>query len=106
MNTWFWVSVHGCSTVREIFCFSILKETEQDTAPSEKPEPSEGLTADSKSKEASDTIPSSPKARCGKEKGGEEESSKKEAGIEKMKEESSSELPAIKDEKQGSLPCA
>lgn len=53
-------------------------------------------------------MPPSPKSKCGKEKGGEEENPKKEASIEKMKEESSSELPAVKDEKQGrlSLPCA
>ncbi|MCI4377369.1 hypothetical protein PGIGA_G00202870 [Pangasianodon gigas] len=80
------------------------EETEKDTAPSEMSELSEGFTrasaGDSKSKEASDTIPLSPKSKCGKEKGGEEESPKKEAGIEKMKEESSSEFPAIKDEKQ------
>lgn len=50
-------------------------------------------------------MPPSPKSKCGKEKGGEEENPKKEASIEKMKEESSSELPAVKDEKQGRLSC-
>ncbi|XP_047675976.1 chromodomain-helicase-DNA-binding protein 3 isoform X2 [Tachysurus fulvidraco] len=76
------------------------EEIEQGSASSETPELSEGLTADSKSKESSDIFPSSPKPRCGKEKAGEEESPKEEAGIEKMKEETSSELPAGKDEKQ------
>lgn len=94
------------------FCLSLspvttLKETENDPAPSEKPEPSEGFigasAGDSRSKETSDTIPPSPKAKCAKEKGGEEESPKKEACIEKMKEESSSEISAVKDEKQGRL---
>ncbi|XP_060797598.1 chromodomain-helicase-DNA-binding protein 3 isoform X2 [Neoarius graeffei] len=80
------------------------EETEKDPAPSEKPEPSEGSVGasagDSKSKETFDTVPPSPKAKCGKEKGGEEDSPKKEACIEKMKEESSSELSAVKDETQ------
>lgn len=97
--------------VRDVLFLSLtlitLKDSEKDTAPSEKPEPSEGFTGksagDSTSKEVSDTIPLSPKAKGGKEKGGEEESSKKEAGSEKMNEDSSSELPAIKDEKQGRL---
>ncbi|KAI5609911.1 chromodomain-helicase-DNA-binding protein 3 isoform X1, partial [Silurus asotus] len=54
---------------------------------------------DTKSKEVSDTIPPSPKSKCGKEKGG-EESPIKDTGCEKVKEESFSELPAIKEEKQ------
>lgn len=98
------------SIVRAVLFLSLslvttLKETEKDPAPSEKPEPSEGSVGasagDSKSKETFDTVPPSPKAKCGKEKGGEEDSPKKEACIEKMKEESSSELSAVKDETQG-----
>ncbi|KAF7706330.1 hypothetical protein HF521_019584 [Silurus meridionalis] len=78
------------------------EETEKDTALSEKPELSEGFTGasagDSKSKEVSDTIPPS-QSNCGKEKGG-EESPDKDTGCEKVKEESLSELHAIKEEKQ------
>uniref|UniRef100_A0AAR2LB25 DNA helicase n=1 Tax=Pygocentrus nattereri TaxID=42514 RepID=A0AAR2LB25_PYGNA len=69
---------------------------DKDALAGEKSEPSETSTAaaagDSKSKEAPDTIPPSPKERCEKEKGGEEESSKKEAVTEKVKEEIASDL--------------
>ncbi|KAF5905416.1 chromodomain-helicase-DNA-binding protein 3 isoform X3, partial [Clarias magur] len=81
------------------------EETEKVTAPSEKDEPSEGLTGasagESRSKEASETIPPSPRSKTGKDKAGEADNPKKEASVEKMKEEFSSELPAVKDEKQG-----
>ncbi|XP_062850271.1 chromodomain-helicase-DNA-binding protein 3 isoform X1 [Trichomycterus rosablanca] len=82
---------------------STLKENEK-SSPIEKSESSEGSTAagpgDSKSKAAPDTLPGSPKQNCEKEKGGEEEIPQKEAGSEKLKEEQSSDLPAVKDENQ------
>uniref|UniRef100_A0AAR2M665 DNA helicase n=1 Tax=Pygocentrus nattereri TaxID=42514 RepID=A0AAR2M665_PYGNA len=60
-----------------IVTVTAVKEGDKDALAGEKSEPSETSTAaaagDSKSKEAPDTIPPSPKERCEKEKGGEEE---------------------------------
>ncbi|XP_035375981.1 chromodomain-helicase-DNA-binding protein 3 isoform X4 [Electrophorus electricus] len=82
-----------------------VKGSEKDPPPSEQTEAPEGCTAvatgDSKSKATPEPSPPSPKEKCEREKGGEEESPKKESIAEKRKEESMSDLPAVKDENQG-----
>uniref|UniRef100_A0A4W4DYK4 DNA helicase n=1 Tax=Electrophorus electricus TaxID=8005 RepID=A0A4W4DYK4_ELEEL len=87
--------------------FTLVDGSEKDPPPSEQTEAPEGCTAvatgDSKSKATPEPSPPSPKEKCEREKGGEEESPKKESIAEKRKEESMSDLPAVKDENQGRL---